>query len=291
MCCAVTPCWCNVCGRRFETPSSPGHSRGRSVQAPPSLCPATSQRQASSTAGNKPNSDESHRATLCPPANTANQTPASSNLRAGAASRAALRSPPRGLACSLFYTRTPPPLGLGPAPPPQSPGPSPPPGRRHHRRASATRVLTRVVGFMGRDSSRHTRDYASHHPLLLLVLGILEFNAATTAQGRRPHSTKQHQRSIVRHLFFYKRIVRASTTLFADSARTDRTGFLGGFAPPPLNRHHHLREPPQPLLLGPLLALLGSSVREAGEPPERSNPYLNPRVGTTTSNPCPRVLR
>ena len=27
-----------------------------------------------------------------------------------------------------------------------------------------------LVGFVGGDSSRHTRDYASHHPLLLLVL-------------------------------------------------------------------------------------------------------------------------
>lgn len=32
-------------------------------------------------------------------------------------------------------------------------------------------ALTRLVGFVGRDSSHHTRDHASHHhPLLLLEL-------------------------------------------------------------------------------------------------------------------------
>ena len=49
---------------------------------------------------------------------------------------------------------------------------------RHNVRPSAlcmrgpTLSQTRLVGFVGQDSSHHTWDFASHHPLLLLVLRI-----------------------------------------------------------------------------------------------------------------------
>ena len=94
--------------------SSPGHSRGRFVQAPPAMCPATFSCQAQAQQGsrqqrNNPSSNKtyltgSHRAMPCSPRRQ--QTPqtrhraAGLNLRAGAASRAAPRSrPPCGLAC------------------------------------------------------------------------------------------------------------------------------------------------------------------------------------------------
>ena len=85
----------------FETTSSPGRSNGRFVQAPAAMRqprPAVKHKHQQAT-----HQSTKHRATLCSPAKTANQTPAGLNLRAGTASRAALRSPPHGLACPLCY--------------------------------------------------------------------------------------------------------------------------------------------------------------------------------------------
>ena len=126
--------------------SSPGHSRGRFVQAPPAMCPATFSCQAQAQQGsrqqrNNPSSNKtyltgSHRAMPCSPRRQ--QTPqtrhraAGLNLHAGAAGRhhalllhLALPAPrtctppppPCGLALPAPRTCTPPLLGPGPAPP------------------------------------------------------------------------------------------------------------------------------------------------------------------------------